>query len=380
MAQQQAAETIDEASLQETSSKLEAELLHELGETLRHYQPSAQESQSDLVEGRYRIDPGTPLPELNGPSARAVAAEDLINPGRSLFALICEAGTLQRHQVIKQLKGVTHPNLMTLIASGVERDAAGIDAEVLARHALGWDRAKLIADGRGPAPDTFVARYAPLVDRRSRREPVAMITGRREFWGLDFEVTPDVLIPRPESELIVEAVCARRRGGWPARILDVGTGSGCLAVALAHELPDARLVATDISAAALTVAARNAARHGVAGRIQFVRGNFLAPIAGPVDVVVSNPPYVPATVQLSPDITYYEPAVALYSGLEVLAYDIEAARRYGRLAAALLEQGVPIGVEDAMVAAHALSRGMTLVTHNRKHFERVKGLRVEDWF
>ena len=206
----------------------------------------------------------------------------------------------------------------TLIASGVERDAAGIDAEVLARHALSWDRAKLIADGRGPAPDTFVARYAPLVDRRSRREPVAMITGRREFWGLDFEVTPDVLIPRPESELIVEAVCARRRDGWPARILDVGTGSGCLAVALAHELPDARLVATDISAAALTVAARNAARHGVAGRIQFVRGNFLAPIAGPVDVVVSNPPYVPANVQLSPDITYYEPAVALYSGLEGL--------------------------------------------------------------
>lgn len=202
-----------------------------------------------------------------------------------------------------------------LVRAGLTAENARIDAEVLARHALGWDRARLVADGRDPMPADVGVRFATLIERRATHEPVAFITGHREFWGLDFDVSPDVLIPRPETELIIEAVCERRGDRAAVRtIVDVGTGSGCLAISLAREFPDARVVATDISAAALTVAARNALRHGVDRRVTFVRGDLLEPVQGPVDVIVSNPPYVPAGVELSPDIVRFEPSVALYSG------------------------------------------------------------------
>jgi release factor glutamine methyltransferase len=206
-----------------------------------------------------------------------------------------------------------------LTRAGLSTDAATVDAEVLARHALGWDRARLLADGRGAAPSGFDDRFAALVSRRARREPVAFITGSKEFWGLDFEVSPDVLIPRPETEFIVEAVCERRAErdrAW--RFIDVGTGSGCLAVALATEFPRARIAAIDISDAALHVASRNAERHQVRDRIRFVQADLLDAHRGRADAIVANPPYVPAGVELSPDITRYEPAVALYSGVEGL--------------------------------------------------------------
>jgi release factor glutamine methyltransferase len=215
--------------------------------------------------------------------------------------------------------------------AGLNPADAKLDAEVLARHALGWDRAQLVAAGRDQAPNGFDECFAAYVARRARREPVAFITGHREFWGLDLEVTHDVLIPRPETELIVEAACAR----WPDRsgvhrIVDVGTGSGCLAVALAHEFPSARVIAIDISAAALAVAARNVRRH-IGDRISLVRANLLDAIGGPVDLIVSNPPYVPAAVQLSPEIVRFEPAVALYSGndgLTLLAQLIGSVRSH----------------------------------------------------
>ena len=157
-------------------------------------------------------------------------------------------------------------------------------------------------------PPDVGRRFAALIERRATHEPVAFIIGHREFWGLDFDVSPDVLIPRPETELIVEAVCERRGRRADVRtIVDVGTGSGCLAIALAREFPAARVIATDISAAALTVAARNASRHGVDRQVTFVRGDLLEPVQGPVDVIVSNPPYVPAGVELSPDIVRFEP-------------------------------------------------------------------------
>jgi release factor glutamine methyltransferase len=201
-----------------------------------------------------------------------------------------------------------------LLHAGFAPDVAALDAEVLARHALGWDRARLVADGREPATDGFEERFASLIQRRAAREPVAFITGHREFWGLDFEVSRDVLIPRPETELIVQSVCERRpeRTGV-RRIVDVGTGSGCLAVSLAHEFPSARVLATDISEAAIAVARRNAAQH-VDGRVAFVRSDLLEAVSGPVDVIVSNPPYVPSGVSLAQDIVRFEPAVALYSG------------------------------------------------------------------
>ena len=206
-----------------------------------------------------------------------------------------------------------------LLRAGLTVEDARLDAEVLARHALGWDRARLVADGRDPMPADVDREYSALIERRATREPVAFITGQREFWGLGFDVSPDVLIPRPETELIVEAACERRGQLDGVRtIVDVGTGSGCLAIALAREFPDARVLATDISAAALGVASRNAVRHGVDRRVTFVRGDLVEPVQGPVDLVVSNPPYVPSGVELSPDIVRFEPPIALYSGRDGL--------------------------------------------------------------
>ena len=201
--------------------------------------------------------------------------------------------------------------------AGLNVENARVDAEVLARHALGWDRARLLADGREPMPTDIARRFSTLIERRATHEPVAFITGHREFWGLEFEVSPDVLIPRPETEMIVEAVCERRHPGVRT-IVDVGTGSGCLAIALAREFPDASVLAIDISAAALSVAARNAARHHVDRQVTFMHGDLLEPVQGPVDVIVSNPPYVPSGVELSRDIVRFEPSVALYSGIDGL--------------------------------------------------------------
>jgi release factor glutamine methyltransferase len=202
-----------------------------------------------------------------------------------------------------------------LVRAGIPPDQAGIDAEVLARHVLGCDRARYLASRHEPLPATASSPFEAAIAQRERRVPVAYITGHREFWGLDFDVTPAVLIPRPESELIVEAALTfLRDAGAQARIADVGTGSGCLAISLAYERPQATLVATDVSEDALAVARRNAGRHGLADRIRFARTSFLTHIPGPFDLIVANPPYVPRSHEatLSPDIRDHEPAVALF--------------------------------------------------------------------
>src|SRR5687767_8792446 len=134
-----------------------------------------------------------------------------------------------------------------LVEAGLSAADAGFDAEVLARHALGWDRATLLAHGREPAPGDFAAAFEALIARRMRREPVAQIVGRREFWGRDFKVTRDVLVPRPETELIVEEALAFAERSPCRTIVDVGTGSGCIAISVCCELPDVRVVAVDIS-------------------------------------------------------------------------------------------------------------------------------------
>jgi len=209
-----------------------------------------------------------------------------------------------------------------LLAAGLTEPEASIDAELLARHVLGWTREQLLMQWRQPVPSDFDARYAPLLERRMRREPVAYIVGHREFWGLEMDVTRDTLIPRPETELIVEEslAIAPELGATPA-IVDVGTGSGCLAVALAHEWPGAHVIAIDVSTAALDVAKRNAKRHHVADRITWIAGSVLEPITHPVDLIISNPPYVPLrdAPTLQADVRDYEPAVALFSGEDGLA-------------------------------------------------------------
>ena len=207
-----------------------------------------------------------------------------------------------------------------LVRAGLAPSEAAMDANVLARHALGWDRATLLARGREAPPDTFETSFETLVARRAAREPVALILGLREFWGLDFEVTPDVLVPRPETELIVEEAIAQFTSP-PSRIIDVGTGSGCLGVAFAHEFPRCHVIATDISDRALAVARRNARRHGVHQRISFVRTSFLEGLRARADLIVSNPPYVPhaAAATLAPEVVDHEPPAALFSGSDGLS-------------------------------------------------------------
>src|SRR5262249_1692600 len=156
----------------------------------------------------------------------------------------------------------------------------------LAETLLGWDAARFLAHADRPGPPHFDEQYESAIRRRTSREPMGYIIGHQEFWGLTFELTPDVLIPRPETEFLVESVLELNSAPSPPALLaDVCTGSGCVAVSLARELSAARIVATDISSGALDVAGRNATRHGVGDRIQFVCADLLDGIRGPFDVI-----------------------------------------------------------------------------------------------
>jgi len=196
-------------------------------------------------------------------------------------------------------------------------------AELLLMHVMGRDRAWLYAHPEAPLDAEEARKYFELVTQRVAGTPTQYLTGKQEFWGLEFEVTPAVLIPRPETEHIIEVAVKRLgKGGTSAslRIADVGTGSGCIAVSLALEFPHAEIIATDISAAALAVAARNAARHNVAEHIHLLACNLLGAFAserGTFDMIVSNPPYVARDqeAQLQREVREHEPHEALFFGL-----------------------------------------------------------------
>lgn len=206
-----------------------------------------------------------------------------------------------------------------LVAAGIRPDDAAIDVGLYACAILGWDRARLLAEQHQPAPPQLEPRLSEWVGRRARREPSAYITGVREFWGLEFAVTPAVLIPRPETEFIVEEALAIVGPSTDARVADIGTGSGCVAVAIAHDRPACRVVATDISRDALEVARRNAARHDVAARIAFVETAYLDGVAAPFDLIAANPPYVKdGDKPILGASVRYEPDVALFGGAEGL--------------------------------------------------------------
>lgn len=206
----------------------------------------------------------------------------------------------------------------TLVRAGISRDTAALDADLLARHAGRWDRATWLVHRSDAADPVFEQGYAALIARRCTREPVAYIRGTQEFWGRDFLVTPDVLIPRPETELVVEAATAIVKEQPDAALADVGTGSGCIAITLALECPDARVYATDISEAALGVARENARRLGAAERVRFIHGSYLDGVPQPLNVIVSNPPYVAERDRsgLAPEVGEHEPAVALFGGTD----------------------------------------------------------------
>jgi release factor glutamine methyltransferase len=209
-----------------------------------------------------------------------------------------------------------------LAAAGIPGDEAALDARLLAQHVLGWDGARWLTEARLAASPVFLNAYEVAVARRLRREPAAYILGLREFWNLTFEVGPGVLVPRPETEVIVEAALE----AFPDRAeeilaLDVGTGCGCLAVALARERPCARVVATDLQDAALAIAARNAERHGVSDRIGLVKADLWAGDRRPFDLIMSNPPYLPEADRssLQPEVREYEPEEALFAGPDGLS-------------------------------------------------------------
>ena len=202
-----------------------------------------------------------------------------------------------------------------LIEAGLLPETATFDAELLARHALGWDLATWLARRREEATPAFAQHYDALIRRRLQREPVAYIRGVQEFWGRDFIVSPAVLIPRPETELLIERARDWLSTRTRAIVVDVGTGSGCIAITLSLECPGHRVFAVDISEAALLVARTNAARLG-ARDVTFVHGSFLATTPRPIDLIVSNPPYVAERDKrgLSQEVRDHEPAVALFGG------------------------------------------------------------------
>jgi release factor glutamine methyltransferase len=231
-----------------------------------------------------------------------------------------------------QLRTALKTGLETLLEHQVP--SAQLAAELLLMHVLHCDRAFLHSNGEMELPPEKAERYFLLIEERSAGKPTQYITGHQEFWGLDFEVTPDVLIPRPETEHTVERVLElARRGGWPQdarlRIVDVGTGSGCIALALASELPRAILFGADISRLALVVASRNAVRLGMPDRVKFLESDLLARFLekdslGTFDFVVSNPPYVGKRdiEMVQREVRQFEPRIAwgdLEQGDEIYA-------------------------------------------------------------
>jgi release factor glutamine methyltransferase len=246
-----------------------------------------------------------------------------------------------------------------LAAAGI--DTPRFDAELLLAVAAGADRASLYA-GRVALDDAARERLAEMVELRARRMPLAYIVGRREFFSLELEVAPGVLIPRPETETLVAAALGRLRDRAGLRVLDLGCGSGAIAIALAVNAPQARYVASDLSEDALEIAAHNAARHGVAGRIEFRHADLFAPLDGAgefgrFDAIVSNPPYIADAelAGLAPEIRDFEPRIALAGGADGLDF-------YRRLAGALsahLEPGgmavVEVGAAQARLVAEMFS-------------------------
>ncbi|MFN3762142.1 MAG: peptide chain release factor N(5)-glutamine methyltransferase, partial [Anaerolineae bacterium] len=242
-------------------------------------------------------------------------------------------------------------------------ETARLEAEVLLAHVTGLTRTALLAHPERPLTADEQAHYQDLLARRRAGVPLPYLTGRIEFCGLEFIVTPEVLIPRPETETLVERALARD----PRTVVDVGTGSGCVAVALAVRLPRARVYATDLSRAALRVAAINAHRHGVADRIHFLQADLASPLKGPVDLVVSNPPYVAEEewASLPESVREHEPRLALDGGpggLRVIRRLLaDAARLLCPGGAVLVEIGAAQGPAVAALARAAFPKAQVRV-------------------
>ena len=207
-------------------------------------------------------------------------------------------------------------------------DSARLDAEVMLAMALGLRRLDLYLQFDRLLSESELSVYRAQVARRARGEPVAYVVGHKEFMALDFEVTPDVLVPNPDTELLVQlAVAWSREAGRPVRAADVGTGSGCIAIALAHYAPEVEVWASDVSSQALEVAARNVKKHSLEQRVHLACGDLLEPLTGNFDLVCANLPYLASGITLPSDVLA-QPSVALYAdadGAELVARLVEAA-------------------------------------------------------
>ena len=206
-----------------------------------------------------------------------------------------------------------------LAAAGI--DNAMFEARLLAAHACGHDPGRMVSVARDAVSDADRARVEAAIGRRAAREPASQILGWREFWSLRFDVTSDVLTPRPDSETVIEAALAAiAHRDAPLRLLDLGTGTGCLALALLSELPNARAVAVDASPAALAIARHNAERLGLTGRIALRAGNWTDGLDARFDLVVANPPYIASgdLTGLDPEVRDHEPRLALDGGRDGL--------------------------------------------------------------
>lgn len=235
-----------------------------------------------------------------------------------------------------------------------------LDARVLIGHALEADHAELAAAPHRPLSETHLAAIAALAQRRLRREPVARIVGCKEFWGLALRLSPETLVPRPETEIVVEAALSTIPHNAPTRIADLGTGSGALLLALVHERPQARAVGTDRSFTALVAARENAIRLGLAERTEFVAGDFGSALSGRFDCIVSNPPYIATAglAALPPEVRAHDPHLALDGGPDGLSAYRMIAKDVPRLlapgGALVLELGV--GQSDAVITIMAAER------------------------
>jgi release factor glutamine methyltransferase len=252
-----------------------------------------------------------------------------------------------------------------LETAGIDGDTSRRDAALLARWVLGWDTAAWLARTREAPPPGFAPRFNALIARRAAREPIAYLTGLREFYGRTFRVNRHVLVPRPETELVVDEALRFLAPRTTPRVVDVGTGSGCLAVTIALECQGAHVVATDSSEAALAIARENATLHGVAERIDWRHADLLGDLTGPFDLIVANLPYVPEgdRESLPPEVSRYEPAAALFGGPDGL----DVIRRLLPAAAARLSPGgrvvfeIGAGQAGAVPALIAGVPGLTLV-------------------
>lgn len=264
------------------------------------------------------------------------------------------------------IEDMLRPAARALGEAGIEDARA--EARLLLAHVLGLPREALLRDSRQAIERGAAQRFEALIARRARREPIAYLTGFREFWSLGFEVAPATLVPRPESETLVEAALDQLRPRDDAyRVLDLGTGTGCLLLALLSELPAATGVGVDLSDQALDIARRNACRLGFADRATFVRGSWGAGLDERFDLIVTNPPYVAEAEAgaLPPDVAAYEPAGALFGGPDGL----ESYRALAPDLARLLAPGglavVELGAGAAAAVATILS-GVGLAERERR--------------